>query len=81
MGNRELRELQTLINEEKSVLTAHDKLSTDTGKAATALAAWGNSEGQDLSDVLTKAGDMLGLLVSTTIHSRRVDSADSTREG
>ena len=64
MGNKELRELQTLIAHEKSVLTSHDKLSQDTGKAATALTAWGNSEGQDLSDVLTKAGDMLGLLVS-----------------
>ena len=67
MGNRELRELQTLINEEKTVLIAHDKLSTDTQRAASALSAWGNSEGQDLSDVLTKAGDMLGLLVSGSL--------------
>jgi len=64
MGNKDLRSLQTLINEEKGVLTAHDRLANETSKASTALAAWGNSEGQDLSDVLTKAGEMLGLLVS-----------------
>lgn len=66
MGNKDLRLLQTLINEEKSILTMHERLANDTSKGANALAAWGNSEGQDLSDVLTKAGEMLGLLVSSS---------------
>lgn len=77
MGNKDLRLLQTLINDEKSVLTSHDRLAKDTSAASTSLAAWGNSEGQDLSDVLTKAGEMLGLLVS--LQSR--GNLDSTAGG
>lgn len=62
LGNPDLKLLQSLITDEKAVLAQHDRLAQDTTKAATALAAWGESEGDDLADVSSRASDLLACL-------------------
>ncbi|KAJ2927319.1 hypothetical protein H1R20_g9775, partial [Candolleomyces eurysporus] len=47
-GNKDLRFLQDLITAEKTVIIALQKLSADYSKAAEALRAWGQAEGDDL---------------------------------
>lgn len=64
LGNKDLRLLQTLIAEEKSVLQSSTRVSADIHRSASALSAWGASEGADLEDVCSKAADMLSLVAN-----------------
>jgi hypothetical protein len=54
--------LQNLIIEEKTVIGDFDRLSASNTKDAAALAAWGEAEGDDLSDVLSQTRSMLDCL-------------------
>ncbi|EAU86643.2 hypothetical protein CC1G_07301 [Coprinopsis cinerea okayama7 len=58
-GNADLRPLQDLITLEKSVLISLQKLSSDYTKAADALKIWGQTEGDDLGNILTASGNLL----------------------
>ncbi|KAG6334281.1 hypothetical protein ID866_4809 [Astraeus odoratus] len=58
-ANPDLRQLQDLITAEKSVLVSLQRLSNDLSKASEALRAWGQVEGDDLSDILTASTTIL----------------------
>ncbi|CDZ97696.1 Eisosome component PIL1/LSP1 [Phaffia rhodozyma] len=64
LGNKDLRLLQTLITEEKAVLQASIRTSSDVHRSSNALSAWGGAEGPDLEDVCSKAADMLDLVAN-----------------
>ncbi|KAJ2912815.1 hypothetical protein MD484_g7595, partial [Candolleomyces efflorescens] len=58
-GNQDLRPLQDLITAEKTVIIALQKLGSDYSKAAEALRAWGQAEGDDLGDILNASTALL----------------------
>ncbi|KAF5339719.1 hypothetical protein D9611_009081 [Ephemerocybe angulata] len=58
-GNQDLRPLQDLITSEKTVIIALQKLSTDYSKAAETLRTWGQTEGDDLGDILSASTTLL----------------------
>ncbi|KIJ40998.1 hypothetical protein M422DRAFT_48793 [Sphaerobolus stellatus SS14] len=58
LGNKDLRLLQDLITNEKTVMLTLQKLSGDLTRASESLKAWGLGEGDDLGDVLSHACGM-----------------------
>ncbi|CAO1618638.1 unnamed protein product [Parajaminaea phylloscopi] len=54
LGNRDLRALQDVINSEKSFIKANSGSAQSWHANAEAIKAWGEGEGEDLSDVLSK---------------------------
>ncbi|KAE8211900.1 hypothetical protein CF327_g4397 [Tilletia walkeri] len=54
LGNRDLKQLQSVINTEKDFVKSHTRTGSDFKDTADALKAWGESEGEDLSDVMGK---------------------------
>lgn len=63
-GNKDLRELQNLITEEKVLLQASTRTSNSFAATSAALGAWGASEGPDLADVCQRASEMLQLVAA-----------------
>lgn len=59
MGNQNLRELQDLITNEKSVIQNEERLGSSISQAGQSLALWGAAQGSDLSDVLAHANTIL----------------------
>ncbi|PKI84119.1 hypothetical protein MVES1_002262 [Malassezia vespertilionis] len=53
-GNSELKNLQEWIHAEKLFVAANGKASNEIQKGADSLRTWGSSEGDDMSDVLSK---------------------------
>ncbi|KAG6334280.1 hypothetical protein ID866_4808 [Astraeus odoratus] len=83
-SSSELRQLQDLITAEKSVLLSLQKLSTDLAKASEALRAWGEGEGDDLSDVLMASATVLShfsgaLTTWASLHNTVRDSMKAVR--
>ncbi|KAH7107820.1 Eisosome component PIL1-domain-containing protein [Auriculariales sp. MPI-PUGE-AT-0066] len=60
MGNADLRHLQELINNEKTLLNSLQRLSTDYQRTADTLKSYGAGEGDDLNDVLGKSALIMG---------------------
>ncbi|KAH9852575.1 hypothetical protein C2E23DRAFT_730613 [Lenzites betulinus] len=58
-AKQDLRALQDLITAEKSILNSLQKLSTDFLRASEALKAWGQGEGEDLTDTLGASTTLL----------------------
>lgn len=56
MGNKDIKQLADVISTEKNIAVSTGRLSNDTRKAAEALREYGNSEGDDLADILPKVG-------------------------
>ncbi|WFD36085.1 hypothetical protein MCUN1_002956 [Malassezia cuniculi] len=54
LGNRDLKDLQDLINSDKTFVAANNKAAAEFQKNANALRAWGSSEGDDFADVMPK---------------------------
>ncbi|KAI5481694.1 hypothetical protein MNV49_002920 [Pseudohyphozyma bogoriensis] len=54
MGPKDIKPLADLISAEKRAVEAVQRMSTERTKASFALREWGNAEGNDLGDVLTK---------------------------
>lgn len=61
-GNKDLRELQNLISDEKILLQSSSRISGALATTSTSLAAWGASEGPDLADICQRASEMLALV-------------------
>ncbi|EJD44101.1 hypothetical protein AURDEDRAFT_114400 [Auricularia subglabra TFB-10046 SS5] len=87
LGNQDLRHLQELINNEKTVMASLSKLSADYAKASDSLKAYGASEGDDLNDVLGHSARIMGhvsaalnQLASHTLKVREHMKAIRTRE-
>lgn len=59
IGNQNLKELQELIINEKAVLQGQERLGSALSASATSLAAWGSTQGADLSDILSHANSIL----------------------
>lgn len=54
LGNQDLRQLQDVINSEKTFIQSNTRAATDFKKNAEALKAWSAEEGPDLNDVAGK---------------------------
>lgn len=54
LGPKDLRLLSDVLSSEKRLMETTTKLATDRTKSSRDLREWGNAEGQDLGDVLTK---------------------------
>ncbi|EST07373.1 Eisosome component PIL1/LSP1 [Kalmanozyma brasiliensis GHG001] len=54
LGNQDRRQLQDVINSEKTFIQSNTKAATDFKKNAEALKAWSAEEGPDLNDVAGK---------------------------
>ncbi|KAK0199702.1 hypothetical protein DFS33DRAFT_1388008 [Desarmillaria ectypa] len=72
-GHSDIRPLQDLITAEKAVLISLQRLSVDLTKAAEALHAWGEGEGEDL-------GDTLGASTSIIAHFTHALTSYATHE-
>ncbi|GAA5868426.1 hypothetical protein JCM1840_006992 [Sporobolomyces johnsonii] len=58
LGPRDIKGLQDLISTEKRAVDTTQRLSVERTKASNALRDWGNGEGEDLGDVLTKVSQL-----------------------
>ncbi|GAA5930646.1 hypothetical protein JCM1841_006826 [Sporobolomyces salmonicolor] len=58
LGPRDIKSLQDLISTEKRAVDTTQRLSVERIKASNALRDWGNGEGEDLGDVLTKVSQL-----------------------
>ncbi|KDN53145.1 hypothetical protein K437DRAFT_271928 [Tilletiaria anomala UBC 951] len=54
MGNSDLKSLQAVITSEKEFMKNNSKTGADFGKNVEAIKNWGNEQGEDLRDVLSK---------------------------
>lgn len=68
LGNRDLRSLQEIINTEKAFIKSNAASGQSWHANAEALKAWGDGEGDDLSDVLSKMSLLLDNY--STAHTR-----------
>lgn len=68
LGNRDLRTLQDVINSEKAFIKSNATSAQSWHANADSIKAWGDGEGDDLSDILSK----MSLLFDnyTTAHTR-----------